>query len=420
MAKPEVSLLVATAKPKFFYGYTVVIAGLIASVFIIGSYFSFGVFFKPLSSEFGWARATTSAAVSVASLVMGFANIAAGRLTDRYGPRLVLILCGLSMGLGILLMSRITALWQLYLFYGVLVGIGMSAADVPIIATVARWFVKRRGMMTGITKVGAGLGIMGVPLLASWLISSYGWRDAYAILGIIVLVGIISVALFFKRDPAQIGELPDGVTEALVIESAVSPRQFSLREAMATHQFRLFSVAWFGFMFTSQVVIVHLVPHATDLGISPTIAATIITAIGGFSIFGRLGLASLSDILGPQKVFMITFALLAAALLWVQFATEVWMFYIFAALYGIAHGACFSLLSLMMARLFGLALIGTILGIILFIGTFGSLLGPTLAGWIFDIMGNYRLAFWIAFVFNGVGLVLIALLKPTGSEGGNK
>ncbi|MFC2071701.1 MFS transporter [Chloroflexota bacterium] len=405
-------------KPKFFYGYVVVGAGIIASIFMVGTFTSFGVFFKSLSLEFGWTRATTSTAVSVTTLVMGFAGIAVGRLTDKYGPRVVLIACGLFMGLGVLLMSQVSILWQIYLFYGILVGIGMSAADLTIPSTIVRWFVKRRGMMTGITKVGAGVGIMIVPLLASWLISSYDWRHAYTILGIITLVGVVSAALLFKRDPSQICELPDGATEVQTTESNTSTRQFSLREAIATRQFWTFSLIWFSFMFCMQVVIVHIVPHVTDVGISATIAATVLSVIGGFSILGRLGLPSLSDILGTKTAYMLAFSFLATALVWVQFARETWMFYLFAALYGTAHGACFALLSPMIAGLFGLGALGTILGVVLFVGTLGSFISPILAGWIFDIMGNYQLAFWICFALSVVGLILIPLLRPTSSKGG--
>ncbi|MBI4283713.1 MAG: MFS transporter [Chloroflexi bacterium] len=405
-------------KAKFFYGYVIVAAGILASVFMIGTYSSFGVFFKPLSSQFGWTRMETSVAVSIATIVMGFFSVVNGRLTDRYGPRIVLTACGFAMGIGFLLLSRVNTLWQLYLAYGLLVGGGMSGADITITATVVRWFVKRRGMMAGITKAGAGIGIMMVPLLATWLISSYGWRQAYVIIGAVTLVGIISMALFFKRDPSQIGALPDGATELPVNGPQINPHQFSLKEAMATRQFWLFAAMWFAFMFCTQMVIVHIVPAATDVGISATIAATIISVIGGFSILGRLGLTSLSDILGTRTTYMIAFSFLAAAFIWIQFAREPWGFYLFAALYGMGHGASFSLLSPMVAGMFGLGTLGTILGVILFIGTFGSLISPTLAGWLFDTMGNYQLAFGLALALSSIGLLLLSQLKPMGSKGG--
>jgi len=385
----------------------------------VGTYVSFGVFFKLLLSEFGWTRTTTSAATSVAALVMGFSGIAVGRLTDKFGPKVVLIVCGLLMGLGTLLMSQISALWQLYLFYGVLVGSGMSAAEIPIVATIARWFVKRRGMMTGITKVGAGVGMMVMPLLANWLISSYNWRSAYTIIGTITLAGIVLMALLFKRDPSQIGEMPDGTTEVEATELNINTHQFSVKKAMGTSQFWIFSAAWLSFMFCMQAVTLHIVPHVTDVGISATIAATILSMIGGFSILGRLGLPSLSDSLGTKAAYMIAFSFLAISLLWLQFAKEAWMFYLFAAFYGTTHGASFALLSPMVAGLFGVQSLGTTLGVILFGSTIGSLISPVLAGRIFDIMGNYQLAFWICFTLSVAGLILISLLRPISSGGTN-
>jgi len=273
-------------------------------------------------------------------------------------------------------------------------------------------------MMTGITKVGAGVGIMVVPLLANWLISSYGWRSAYTIIGTIALVVIVLMALLFKRDPSQIGEMPDGATEVDDTESNINTHQFSVKEAMATRQFWTFSAAWFSFTFCVQVVMMHIVPHITDIGISATVAATVLSVVGGFSILGRLVLPSLSDSLGTKMAYMITFSLLVVSLLWLLFAREAWMFYLFAALYRTAHGASFASFSPMVAGLFGLQSLGTPLGAIFFAGTFGSLISPLLAGQIFDIMGNYQLAFWISFTLSIVGLLLISLLRPISSKGG--
>lgn len=410
--------MAASKRPRIFYGYIVVAASIVASIFMVGAFSSFGIFFKPMSSEFGWPRATTSVAASLAGLVIGFASIAVGRLTDRYGPKVVMLGCGLLMGLGHLLMSQAGALWNLYLFHGVLNGGGMSASEIPIVATIARWFVKKRGMVIGITKAGAGIGMMVMPLLASWLIASYGWRNAYAVIGILALVGIMSMGLLFKRDPAEIGEQPDGVTQVEATTAELPVQHYTLREALVTRQFWLFAMIWFSFMFCLQVVMVHIANHVTDLGISAGIAAGVLSVIGGFSILGRLGLASLSDIIGSKRAYLIAFGLMACALLWVQFARQPWMFYIFAAFYGMAHGACFALLAPMNAQLFGLKSLGSILGIILFIGTFGSIISPILAGRIFDIMGSYQLAFWICFTVAVAGIILIALLRPMASRGG--
>ncbi|MFC1955355.1 MFS transporter [Chloroflexota bacterium] len=414
MNNGEISLLTGHKKQKFFYGYVIIGASFIVQFLIVGISCSFGVFFKPLSLELGWTRATTSLAIGLAHIVLGVSAIGGGKLTDRYGPKRVFMICGIIYGLGYLLMSQVNSVWQLYLFYGVIVGMGQSVVDTPVLATLARWFDKKRGMAIGVSKVGAGIGIMIIPLLATWLIVSFGWRDTYIIIGVIAAVGILSAGILFKRDPGQVGALPDGATVEENAHSDIPIRQFSLLEAIGTRQFWLFSVIWFGCMFSVQVVMVHMVPHITDLGISATFAATVISVVGGSSILSRLVIGNLNDRIGTKSTFTIALAFLAASMIWVLFAREAWMFYLFAVFYGIAHGAFFTLLSPMLAGLFGLGSIGVIIGVVMFVGTISATISPFLAGLIFDIMGSYQLAFIIALIFSIIALLLVTLLKPTG------
>ena len=161
-----------TPKPSFFYGYVVVAVAFIIMTATIGTYYSFGIFFKPMSADFGWNRALTSGAFSLSWLVTGFLTIAIGWLNDRFGPRPVMTLCGLLAGIGFLLMSQVNTIWQLYAFYGVLIGAGLSVF-VPLLSTVARWFVKRRTLMSGIVVCGIGVGSLAIPPLANWLIQTY-------------------------------------------------------------------------------------------------------------------------------------------------------------------------------------------------------------------------------------------------------
>ncbi len=139
-----------TRKSKFFYGYIVAITAFFIMVLIWGTYYSFGIFFKPVSTEFGWTRAMTSGAFSLSMIMYGLLGIVMGGLNDRLGPRLVMTFCGFFLGLGYLLMSQTNTIWQLYLFYGGIIGIGMGGSWVPLTSTIARWFVKRRSMVTGI------------------------------------------------------------------------------------------------------------------------------------------------------------------------------------------------------------------------------------------------------------------------------
>jgi MFS family permease len=398
-----------------FYGYVIIIGTFIISLLTVGAFVSFGIFFKPLSLEHGWTRAITSGADALSYITFGVTGIIAGRLTDKLGPKVVLVTCGIFLGLGYLLMSQVSSIWQLYLFYGLIVGTGMSASDTPVLATVARWFLKKRGMATGITKVGTGIGILSIPILSNWFISSYGWRNAYVWLGVILLIGIVAAALFLKRAPADIGQLPDGDTRVQETDSTITLSRVSLREAVYTRQFWICSAAWFMLAFCVRVVLVHTANNITDQGISATVAATVIGAIGGFSIAGRLGLGIVSDRVGAKSAFLISLFLFSIAFIWVQFAREAWMFYLFALLYGVAHGGFFTVLPLLLAELFGLHALGAIIGAVIFIGTIGGAIGPVLAGRLFDISGNYHTIFWVCLVMSVVTTVLMYSLKPASS-----
>ncbi|MFC1899082.1 MFS transporter [Chloroflexota bacterium] len=402
---------------RFFYGYIIIAAGILAGICIIGQQSVLGIFFKPISEEFDWTRATTSVVVPIYSLVMGISSVFMGRLTDKYGPRLVFIIAALAGGSGIMLMSQIRALWHFYLFSGFMWGITMGAADVPISTTVSRWFVRKRGMMVGITKAGAGVGMMLFPILANLFSSASGWRSAYLYLGSIVFSGILVAAFATKRDPAEMNFLPDGNTTQPTNETAAQISDYSLKDTLSSKQFWTFAGVWVIFLSCVQVTMTHLVNHVTDLGISSAASALIISVIGGFSILGRLSLTSLSDRIGPKSAYLIALALLASSMLWIQFSREVWMFYVFAAIYGTAHGAGFSLLAPMLSKLFGLNSLGTIMGFIILSGTIGGVFSPIAAGMIFDVTGTYYIAFAAMFAFGLLGILLLLSLKPMPEYG---
>lgn len=161
-------------KTRYFYGYNIVAAGFLVQAVCIGAMFTYGVFFKEFQTAFGWSRALISGASSLAFLVMGAVGILAGTLNDRIGPRIIITVSGASLGIGYMLMAHLELPWQLYLLYGGFVGIGFSTHDVITLSTVARWFVIRRGMMSGLVKVGTGAGQLLVPLIATGLIAAFG------------------------------------------------------------------------------------------------------------------------------------------------------------------------------------------------------------------------------------------------------
>jgi len=404
--------LAKNGAPKFFYGYIIVLAGFFIQVVGWGLCSTFGVFFNPLLIEFGWTRAMISGAFSLSFLILGFISIIVGGLNDRLGPRMIMVVCGFFVGLGYLLMSQLNTIWQLYLFYGVIVGIGMSGMDVLSLSTIARWFVRRRGMMSGIVKAGAGIGILIMPPIANWLISSYGWRTSYFIIGIIALVFIILVAQFLRRDPAQMGQLPDGEEEVNIGCLNSVDGGFSLQEAIHARQFWMLCVIFFLVTFCAEAIMVHIVPHATDLGISAASAANILAGIGGVSIVGRFVMGSAGDRAGNRLAIIVCFLILLVSLLWMLVAKDLWMLYLFACVYGFAHGGFFALISPSVAEFFGLSSHGVILGAVFCPTTIGGAIGPVLAGHIFDVTSSYQLVFLVFTIVCIVGFILTLLLKP--------
>lgn len=407
--------MIRDRKPRFFYGNIVVIASLFILLAMWGVSYSFGVFFEPLLTEFGWTRAATSGAFSLSIFLSGFAAIGMGRLSDRVGPRRVLTIAGILFGLGYLLMSRVSAIWQIYLFYGI-AAIGLAGGYVPLTSTVSRWFVERRGTMTGIVVSGIAVGTMIMPLVANHLISTYEWRTAYVIIGIIVLLIVVSAAQFLRRDPSQMGLSSYGTKDGE--EVSLQASGISLREAMRTGQFWMLLGVFFCFFFGVSTIMAHVVIHARGLGISPTGAALILTVIGGVGVGGRIMMGRAADRIGNKLAIVISVILIAASFFLLLGAKEAWMFYLFAALLGVGYGAEAALLSPMVAEYFGLSSLGGILGAMALGTQTGGAIGPVLAGRIYDVYGSYYLAFLICAVLSIVALILALRLKPVAGKGG--
>ncbi len=409
--------MVENRQAKFFYGYIVVAAAFLIITVMWGATYSFGVFFKPLLEEFGWTRAMTSGAFSLSLVLTGLFSVVAGKLTDRFGPRKVMTVCGVFLGSGYLLASQINTLWQLYLFYGVIVGVGMGGSFVPLASTVARWFVRRRGMMTGLAASGIGMGVLIMPPIASWIIAGYDWRTSYRVVGMVALVLIMSVAQFLRRDPGQVGQLPYGESE-LAEKSGTQTAEFSLREAVHTRKFWMLGLAVGCFGLGLGTVVAHIVLHAMGMGITAASGAVILAVVGGASIAGRVTVGTASDRIGNKRGLIISFSFISIALFWLLAAGELWMLYLFAALFGFGYGGIAALGSPVVAELFGLSSHGVILGVTMIFVEGASAIGPVVAGHLYDITGSYQSAFFIYAVISVIGLILISLLRLAGEEVG--
>lgn len=385
-----------------------------------GAYYSFAIFFSPLLAEFGWTRAMTSGAFSLSFVLTGVFGILAGKLTDRFGPRIVVTVCGVLLGLGYVLLSKTNTFWQLYLFYGGVVALGMSSAVTPLQSTVARWFIDKRGMMTGLVVAGIGVGTLVVPPVANWMIASYDWRTSYVVVGITALVLMTSAAQFLRRDPAQMGQSPyDKNGEGININTMSAG--FHLSQALRTKQFWLLVASSLCFTMGEGAIMVHIVTHARGLDIAATGAAFILTIIGGISIAGRVIMGAAGDKIGHKVCWIICLALGSSSFFWLLFARELWALYLFAVVFGFAYGGFSVILSPMVAEQFGLRSHGVIFGvIIMFGGTGGMAIGPLIAGHLFDVTGSYTVPFLMFAVSSVIGLILILFLRPAQLGDGRK
>jgi MFS family permease len=402
----------AARKSPFFYGYIIVAAALVIDLVLAGVHFTFGVFFKPVSAEFGWSSAATSGAFTFYNIFQGALFILTGKLCDKIGPRLILVGTAIFLGLGYFLMSRIESISQLYLFYGVIVAFGMSGGFVPLMSTIARWFKKRRGMMTGLVLAGGGLGQATFPPLATWLISRFEWREAYIILSVSVFVIIGVLAQLLRRDPEQKGQKPYGDGEDLVERQDVEPKGFTLLQAVSTRQFWIYGLAIVCGQFAIGIMVVHSVPYGIDIGMSPEAAAGIVTTFAAVGTSARVISGFVLDRTGCKRVLAVASLLIGVGLSGIAAIQTTWSLYLFAAVFGFGFGALASTMSPLSAELFGMTSHGVIFGVITFGGTIGGGIGPLVAGKIFDITGVYTNAFITGAIFSFCAFVLTLFLKP--------
>jgi MFS family permease len=378
----------------------------------IGTLVSYGVFFNSLLTEFQWSRAVISGASSLAFFLSGLFAILVGRLSDKYGPKILMSSAALFFGVGLMLMSQVSEIWQLYLFYGILFGIGLSAIDVISLTTTARWFSQSRGMMTGIVKVGTGAGQFSVPLLASILIAAYGWRQTYLIIGAAALLLLFALARILQRDPGDLRSPGSREEKTGTLAQCLERDSLTTREALRTVQLWILCGANVLLVFCLLIILVHIVPHASDAGLSIAQAAGVLSTIGAVSMIGRFTSGMAIDRIGSKAIMVICFFVLIASLFWLQIADELWMLYLFASVYGLAHGGFFTAISPIVVEIFGITAHGAIFGIVVFSGTTGGAVGPFLAGQIFDLTGSYELVFKMITVMSIIAFGLILLLKP--------
>lgn len=401
-----------TGSGRFFYGYVIVVASFCIWLVQWGSIQSFGVFYKPLTEEFGWSRAETALALSMVSVVHAAAAIIMGSLTDRIGPRIIVTIIGSLVGISYLLLSQMNSLGQFYFYYAVVGALGMSTGSVPIMATISRWFVKRRALMVAIVQAGVGIGGFVFAPFSAWMIVNYGWRQAYEAMGAIVLViGIIS-GLILKRDPHSVSQFPDGIART---ETSPAPTGtgkgapgLSLANAAGTQQFWIAVGLFSCFGFCRSAFLPHIANHVQDLGFSISDGANVMAVLTVFSIVGRVWLGCVEN----RLAFVASFAVTTVSLIWALFARDLWGLYLFAIAFAFGWGAQAVLRFTVTAEIFGLRSIGLLLGVLGFCEAAAGGFGTYFSGLLFDVSGSYQLAFWISIPVSALGVILALLMKP--------
>ncbi len=381
--------------------------------------YSFGLFLKPLAEEFHTGRAVISGARSLGGLFGGILGIGIGKLTDKRGPRILLTFNSLLTGVGLLLLSRTNSLWQIYVIYGIVISIGSACYGVPTYSTIPRWFSKNREMALGIIQSTLGLGGVVLVPLSQWLIVSHGWRTSSLFIGLLVLAIVTPLAQFMKHSPQRIGLRPYGESEISDGKrppaSAVS--SVTIAQAIRTGRFWLLAAILLCFNYSLAVVEIHIVPYATDIGLSPAVSATVLSLVAGGGIVGKLSIGFISDKMETRSALSLYLAMLGLSLAGLPFAHQILTLYAFALVFGIGYGGVLTYFPGVTAQLFGLQNLSMIYASASLCGHLGRAIGPLLSGRLFDINGNYFAAFLTLTVLGVSCFMLAMILLRRKSEG---
>ncbi len=430
------------ARKKFFYGWVIVAVCTLMLVITYGLMYSYSVFFKPLAAYFNWDRETVSLVYSVSLVFRGAISIATGWVADKYGPRKVMVFCGFMIGLGFFLSAHVQNLWQFFLTYAVIESIGLSGAFGIGTAMTSRWFTKNRGLALGIISSGVGLGTLLIVPGAESLIELLNWSQTFIICGVVSGIIIMVSALFLK--PAPAGTLPsislqkrEKSLESIRFSSQVKAdkvRDNSSRSSLAGGVTRsqaqrpeqvektllqairdpkvIVMMSIFAFLIgCTQLVVVHLVNYATDMGITPLVAATFVSVIGVASIGGRLIIGAGSDRVGLNNTLITCVLLVIASMASLFFVKSLWSFYLFGVIFGLAYGGEVPQIPLFVGKFCGTKAMATVMGLALFVGNIGGALGPWIGGKIFDMTSNYYWAFVAALIVSILALILTLVLN---------
>jgi len=386
-----------------------------------GSFYSYGVFFKPMLAEFGWNRQLTAGVMGVACLIYVLALPFVGHFADRRGPRLVMAVSTGLLGVGYVLGAYVQSAFQLYLFVGVLGGLSYPGVLPVPVAVVSRWFDGNRGLALGITLAGVGAGTLAMPPLIALFVEGYGWRDAFLFLGLAVCLTCIPPCLLFMRDPEGKGSASSREGDSVRVDGTPAGRvgpELSLQEAVGTRSFWLLFFLYGFCIIVLGMIMIHIVPHLTDSGMSARAAANVLGAIGLGSVLGRILVGVLADRYGVKLVLVACLITKGIVLLCLPRAGGFLLSYALGFFYGVSYGGFMVVIPALTSYLFGLAAMGAIFATVSIAEGIGFGLGSYLAGYIWDVTGSYQMMFLIGIALVLVSMLLAAFLKTPATEKG--
>lgn len=417
---------------KVFFGWWMVLAAGVIGLWGYGSgLYSFGALFKPLYEEFGWTRAEISGAGALRRVEGGIGGLTTGWFTDKIGPRVMCLIGTILAGLGYILMYFVNSLWSFYLVYGLMVALGFTfSLTGNLDKAIAEWFVKKRGLATGVYRVIVALQV--IPPLVTLFIAAYGWRIAFIIMGLITWSIGLPLAWFFikPKRPEYYGLLPDGevvnAKKAKDKDSMIRLGQefvarkygeveFTVRQAMRTQSFWLLAITSGLSGLIWPVISMHMIPYLIDFGTNEITAATTLSLLISMSIPSRIVGGILIDRISIHRmkyVLLLARCLNALGLFFLVIATDLSMIYLFALLYGLGMGLDLGALGPIRTRFFGRKAYSTIMAIISLLVLPVSVYVPIYIGWIYDISGSYKDGFSMILAIFTIGLFSHLFLNP--------
>lgn len=396
---------------RFFYGWVIVAAAFTVMLLGFGSAYTFSVFAEPLQRDFGASSAAISFIFSLAGFFYFALGALSGPLAERWGARPLAVAGMILTGLGLAVAGLARSLTGVYVAYGLGLGLGVGISFVPAIGAVQRWFTRRRAFASGLAVSGIGVGTLVIPPLASHLIGTLGWRGTYFVLGVATALLGGGAALLLEDDPVKLGIGPDG--DPLTSGQAISARVTgtALRDAVRSPQFfGLYASCLIGSL-GAFVPFVHLVPYAKSHGIPATAAVFLISEIGIGSTAGRFLLGNLADKMGRQQTLVAMYLGMGlASCIWALSANE-WSLTLFALLYGIFYGGWVAVLPSVVMDRFGGRNVSAIIGVLYTSVAVGTLIGPTAAGYAYDVSGAYMLPIAGSALSNIVAAVIVWTMR---------